>query len=208
MDFLTHLFLPTTVAYVVFRGVFQRPAACLLAPLGLLADFDKFLGWPGLLHSLVTLVPIAVGVLLVGYLVRDRTGYSTVAVCLLLSHLLLDVVDGGPVPLLSPFVATGVGLQYPVQVAFGQGPIGIGFEGPLVTLRTVAPRSGHNTYGFVNGTGVVSLLTFVTVVLGTRSGGGGDATLRSDPDRQTTGSGGPVTGSDGGGSDGSGGHGQ
>jgi hypothetical protein len=84
------------------------------------------------------------------------------------SHLLLDIVDGGPVPLLFPFLKTGLGLQYPMQTVFGEGVIGISFRGSLVTLRTVAPKPGFNTYGFIQGTGIASALLFGTVLLGDR----------------------------------------
>jgi len=185
MDFLTHLCLPVTVAYVLYREVFESPAILLLAGFGLLPDADKFLGMPGLLHSLVTLVPIAV--LLVGLerAVRGETTYATVAVALAFSHLLLDFVDGGPVPLLYPFVAEGIGLQYPIRTVFGQGPLGLAFEGPLVRLRVLAPRPGYNTYGFIKGAGVASLLAFLTVYFGTGRGERGATSSTRSPSNAT-----------------------
>jgi membrane-bound metal-dependent hydrolase YbcI (DUF457 family) len=167
MDFLTHLCLPVTVAYVLYREVFDSPATLLLAGFGLLPDADKFLGMPGMLHSLVTLVPIAVLLLALERGVRGETKYATIAVALAFSHLLLDFVDGGPVPLLFPFVLEGIGLQYPVRTVFGQGLLGLTFEGPLVRLRVLAPRPGYNTYGFIKGAGVASSLAFLAVYLGT-----------------------------------------
>ena len=167
MDFLTHLCLPMTVAYVLYREVFDSPVTLLLAGFGLLPDADKFLGMPGLLHSLVTLVPIAVLLLALERGVRGETTYATIVVALASSHLLLDFVDGGPVPLLFPFVLEGVGLQYPVRTVFGQGLLGLTFEGPLVRLRVLTPRPGYNTYGFIKGAGVASSLTFLAVYLGT-----------------------------------------
>ena len=73
---------------------------------------------------------------------------------------MLDFVGGGLVPLLFPVVKTGIGLEYPVRTVFGQGLIGLRLEGPLVALRTTAPRPGYNTYGFVKGAGVASMLLF------------------------------------------------
>ena len=171
MDFLTHLCLPVTVAYVLRPDLFESPATFLLAGFALLSDADKFLGMAGLLHSLVTLVPILAALLLLERVVRGETRYAWLAVTLSLSHLLLDLLDGGPVPLLAPFVWEGVGLQYPVRTLFGQGPLGLlWFEGPLVTLRVIAPEQGFNTYGFINGTGVMSALTFLVVYLGRETG--------------------------------------
>jgi hypothetical protein len=168
VDFLTHLFLPITVAAVWWPEVFESPAAVALGGFGLLGDFDKFLGMPGLTHSLVTIVPISLAVLGAEYWYRGRLAISPVVVALIASHLVLDFVDGGPVTLLFPFVETGIGLQYPVRTVFGAGPLGVWWEGPLVTLRTTAPRPGHNTYGFIKGAGVASLLAFVTVFWGLR----------------------------------------
>lgn len=163
MDFLSHLFIPLTAVYVVRRDLFDSPWLLGLAGFGLLSDFDKFLRMPGLLHSLVTLVPICLVVLALEYWLRGELRYAPVIVALVGSHLILDLLDGGPVPLLYPFVETGVGLRYPVQTVFGQGPIGLRFEGPLVALRTAGVRPENDTYGFLQGGGVASLLLFVVV---------------------------------------------
>lgn len=163
MDFLTHLFLPITVAIVWWPDVFESPFAVALGGFGLLADFDKFLGMPGLTHSLVTIGPISLAVLGAEYWYRGQLRISPVIVALITSHLVLDFVDGGPVPLLFPFVDAGIGLQYPVRTVFGEGPLGVWWEGPIVTLRTATPEPGHNTYGFIKGAGIASLLAFVAV---------------------------------------------
>lgn len=165
-DFLTHLFLPLTAVYVLRRDLFPSPVYLLLGGFGLLSDFDKFLGMPGLLHSLVTLVPICVAILAVERWWRGRLTYAPAIVALILSHLVLDFVVGGPVPLLYPFVTAGPGLQYPIRTVFGEGLLGLTFEGPIVHMRMVAPRPGHNTYGFIQGFGVANALLFFTVYLG------------------------------------------
>lgn len=166
MDFLAHLFLPLAVAFALRREWFESPAWFALAGFGLLPDFDKFLGAPGLLHSLVTIVPVSLVLLGASrYLDRKPTAVS-LAVAFVWSHLLLDVVDGGPVPLLFPLFETGIGLQYPAQTVFGAEPFGLAIRGPLVALRTTAPRAGFNAYGFINGFGVAAMLTFVAVYLG------------------------------------------
>lgn len=166
-DVLTHLFLPLTGAYVLRRDLFRSPMYLGLGAFGLLADFDKFLGYPGLLHSLVTLLPLCLVVVAGERWASGRSAYGPLIAALILSHLVLDFVDGGPVPLLYPFVDIGVGLEYPVRTVFGQGPLGVAFDGPLVQLRTAAPRGGFNTYGFIDGFGVASALLFLTVYMGT-----------------------------------------
>jgi len=161
VDFLTHIFLPLTVAFVLRRELFDHPAALGLAGFGLLSDFDKFLGTPGLMHSLVTIGPICVAILAAERLVRDEWVYGPLIAGFVASHLVLDFVDGGPVPLLYPFVERGVGLQYPAQTVFGEGPIGLQIEGSLVAARAATPRPGHNTYGFITGDGVAWMLVFL-----------------------------------------------
>lgn len=166
-DFLTHLFLPLTAVYVLRPDLFPTPAYLGLGAFGLLADLDKFLGHPGLTHSLVTLVPLCAAVLGVERWWRGESTYGPVVVALVLSHLLLDFLDGGPVPLLFPVVETGIGLEYPVRTVFGRGPVGLTFEGPLVRLRTSVPAGGFNTYGFIQGLGVANAALFATVYVGT-----------------------------------------
>lgn len=160
MDFLSHLFFPLTAAYLLRRELFDPPWLLGLAGFGLLSDFDKFLGAPGLLHSLVSIVPICIGVMTVEHWARGDLKYSPVIGALISSHLVLDFLDGGPVPLLFPFIKTGVGVEYPIRTVFGQGLFGLSFEGPLVALRTTAPQPGTNTYGFIQGGGVTSMLLF------------------------------------------------
>jgi len=46
VDFLSHLFVPLTAAYVLRRDLFASAWAVALAGFGLLADVDKFLGTP------------------------------------------------------------------------------------------------------------------------------------------------------------------
>lgn len=94
MDFLTHIFLPLTVAYVLKRELFETPAHLSLAGFGLLSDFDKFIGYPGLLHSFITLTPICLALLAGERWLRGRVVLSPLIVAFVLSHLLLDFIDG------------------------------------------------------------------------------------------------------------------
>ncbi|HET7323898.1 MAG TPA: hypothetical protein VFJ06_06170 [Halococcus sp.] len=52
MDALTHLFLPLTVAYILFPDRFADPRAFALGVFGLLPDADKYFGIQGVFHSL------------------------------------------------------------------------------------------------------------------------------------------------------------
>lgn len=180
MDALTHLFLPLAVGYAARPEWFESPAWFGVAAFGLLPDFDKLLGAPGLLHSLVAVVPLSAAMLAADRFVADRfvadqftagRKVGRAAAALVWSHLLLDVIDGGPVPVLFPLVEHGVGLRYPARVAFGVEPFGVAVRGPVVALRTTAPASGFDAYGFLNGFGVASALAFAGIYLGVEYGG-------------------------------------
>jgi hypothetical protein len=173
MDVLTHLFLPLLVGYVLRPDLFRQPQYLALGLFGLLADFDKLIGIPGLLHSLVTLLPICVGLLVLERLFRGEYQYSAIASGIALSHLPLDIVEGVTVPLFYPLITTGVGLGYPLGVTVGPeaGPLRFAFDGVPVTLEVGELRTGYavsegvegNEFGFVNGYGVATMLTFLLV---------------------------------------------
>ena len=164
---MTHIFFPLTVAYVLKQELFETPAHLSLAGFGLLSDFDKFLGQPGLLHSFVTLTPICLTLLAGERWLRGRVVLSPLIVAFVLSHLVLDFINGGPIWPLLPLIDTGIGLKYPVQTVFGEGSVGLIFQGPLIALKTgMTQPSGFNSYGFINGFGVASLLSFLVIYVG------------------------------------------
>jgi hypothetical protein len=174
MDPLTHVFLPLLVAYVIRPNLFRQPQYITLAGLGLLADLDKLIGRPGLLHSLLTLIPICLLLIAVERLIREEIHYSKFALLFTLSHLPLDIIEGVTVPLLFPLLTTGVGLGYPMEVVFGTGPLGFRFQGPPVALEIGELRTGHsaspdvetNTFGFINRFGVASALAWIVAFVG------------------------------------------
>ncbi len=165
MDLLTHLFLPLTVAYVLWPERFRHPEYAALAAFGIGPDVDKFLGTPGLLHSLVTLVPIVCLLVAVELTWRRAATLSGIVAAFLASHLVLDVLAGGRVPLLYPFVETGVGMAYPIVVEFGAGA-GVAFQGSPAGIEAASPRPDRTTYRLINGYGITSLLVFLVVVIG------------------------------------------
>lgn len=168
--FLAHLFIPLTAAYILFPDMFRRPRYLLLAGFGLLPDFDKLLAMPGLLHSLLTLGPLCLIVLVLERVCRSEYRYGPLIIGFVLSHLVLDFLNGGPVPLAFPLVETGIGLEYPVRTVFGRGPFGLPWlEGSIVHIRTVAPVPSNRTYGFITGLGVANAILFVIIYVG-RSG--------------------------------------
>lgn len=174
MDALTHVFLPLTVACVVVATRFPTPRYLALGAFGLAPDLDKLLGVPGLLHSALTIVPLCVALIALDRWRADVFPYGTIAAALVLSHLLLDFVDGSGAYLLYPLVETGVGLGYPATVTFGEGLLGVTFDGWPVVLETrsapvgfrESPFVASNTFGFVGPTGVASVLAFGAVWVG------------------------------------------
>lgn len=173
MDALTHVFLPLLMVYVLRPGLFSGPHYLAMGLFGLLADLDKLIGIPGLLHSLVTLVPICIGMLLLERAFRGEYHYSAIASVFTLFHLPLDVIEGVTVPLFYPVISTGVGLAYPMVLLVGPeaGPLWFTFDGLPISLEFGELRTGHavsddvdsNQFGFLNGYGVVTMLTFIVV---------------------------------------------
>jgi hypothetical protein len=166
MDVLTHLFLPITVAYAVRPDLFPSPWYFALAVFAVLSDFDKLLGIPGLLHSVFAVGAIGLGVGLFERRFSGTTTYATVATVFLASHLLLDLLDGGPVTFLYPLIETGVGLEYPTQIVFGDAVQDVAVRNPLPRVHVNTANTSREAYSLVNGYGILSALVFVTVYLG------------------------------------------
>lgn len=166
MDVLTHLFLPIAIAYAVRPDLFPSPWYFTLAGFAVLPDFDKFLGIPGLLHSVFAVGAIGFGVALLERRITGTMTYATVATVFLVSHLLLDFLDGGPVTFLYPIIETGVGLTYPTEIVFSDTVQDVAVRNPLPRVRTNPTNSSREAYSLVNGCGVLSILVFVTVYLG------------------------------------------
>ena len=166
MDVLTHLFLPITVAYAVRPDLFPSPWHFALAVFAVLPDFDKLLGTPGLLHSIFAVGAIGFGGALLERHFSGTKTYTTVATLFLASHLLLDFLDGGPVTFLYPLIETGVGLEYPTQIVFGDTVRDVAVRNPLPHVHAGATNSSREAYSLVNGYGILSALVFVTVYLG------------------------------------------
>ncbi|MFB1066361.1 metal-dependent hydrolase [Natrinema sp. H-ect4] len=168
MDLLTHLFLPLAVVYVLRPKLFENPLAFGVAGFAILPDLDKLVAVPGGLHSLLTLLPIALGVVVIERWSFGQLRYSPVIVGLLYSHLLLDLVEGDLVTLLAPLVTAGLELQYSSQVVFG-GEWPIMVRGELLSMVIRQPEagaggSGVSTYPLVRKYGVLSMLVFLAVV--------------------------------------------
>jgi hypothetical protein len=84
------------------------------------------------------------------------------------SHLFLDILDGGPVSFFYPFIKTGIGLEFPLEIAFHS--VSFSFQSAPIQLVYAVPNSGFNTYGMLSGFGVASLVLFALVYIGMRRG--------------------------------------
>jgi hypothetical protein len=168
MDFLTHLFLPITVAYVLRPELFPSPWYFLLAGFAVFPDVDKLFQLQGVLHSGIILGVIGMGVWSIERLQRNDSTYATLVTALLYSDLFLDVLDGGPVTFLYPFVDAGIGMTYPAELVVRNTFVVPEVHNPLpeVTVRT--PNRERETYPLVDGYGMLSAVTFFTVYVGQR----------------------------------------
>ncbi|MFC7133617.1 MULTISPECIES: metal-dependent hydrolase [Salinibaculum] len=165
MDLLTHLFLPVTVAYVLRPDLFRSPWYLTAGVVAIFPDVDKLLGVQGALHSVVTLGVIAFVFVALERHFRNEMVYAGLLSALLFSHLLLDFLDGGPVTVFYPFIETGVGLQYPTQLALDE-TLGVpSITQPVPELRVGTPSRSRSTYPLVTGYGVLSALTFGVIYL-------------------------------------------
>ena len=165
-DLLSHIFLPLILIYAV-RGEL-KPHYIALTPFALLPDLDKFLGVVGLLHSLVTITPLCLMLILLertaGKLANKNTyERSLIASFYVFSHLFLDVLDGGPVPLLYPFVKEGIGLVFSATLELGSNPSEFSVNNVLPQVVYEVPEPSKS-YGILSGFGVASAILFLLMV--------------------------------------------
>lgn len=166
MDLLTHVCLPLAVTVAIAPSVVRSPSMLAMGAFTVFPDVDKLVGTPGLFQSLLVLVPLSLGLFGLEQWLRGTRLLATLATAFLASHLLLDVLDGGPVTLLYPVVESGIGLRYPAVLTFGDGPLPISVHGPLVELVIDPVRTDGREYTFVTGFGLASVLLLASVVAG------------------------------------------
>ncbi|MEM0203264.1 MAG: metal-dependent hydrolase [Archaeoglobaceae archaeon] len=158
MDTLSHVFVPLTALYLI-KG--KLSPSYLLAFFAIFPDLDKLLRIPGLFHSLLTLIPLTASILFIEKHFRGSIKYSGLISFFIFSHLLLDLLDGGPVALLYPASKIGVGLEFPMRLVLGKG---ISIEGDAVRVVYSDPRIS-DSYEIFSGFGVVSAILFAIVCL-------------------------------------------
>ncbi len=166
-DLLSHVFLPLILIYAVRRKL--KPYHIALIPFTVLPDLDKFLGMVGLLHSLVTTIPLCLLLVLLewtaGKLTNKNTSYeySLIASFYILSHFFLDILDGGPVTLLYPFVKAGIGLSFPATLELGSNPFEFSINNIFPQLVYMVPKPSKS-YEILSGFGVASVILFLLIV--------------------------------------------
>jgi len=149
-----------------------KPYHIILIPFTILPDLDKLFE-VGLLHSLVTIVPISILLIFIeriaGKLMNKNSyEYSLTASFYMFSHLFLDILDGGPVTLLYPFVKTGIGLIFPATIELGLNPFNIQVKNLLPSLILTFPEESRS-YEIFSGFGVSSMILFLLIVFLNRS---------------------------------------
>ena len=167
-DLLSRIFLPLILIYATRREL--KLYHIIFIPFTILPDLDKFLGMVGLLHSLVTIIPICLLLMLlewtVGKLTNKNTSYfqySLIASFYIFSHLFLDILDGGPVTLLYPFVRVGVGLSFPASLELGSNPFEFSINNVFPQLVYEVPEPSKS-YEILSGFGVASAILFLLIV--------------------------------------------
>ena len=168
-DLLSHIFLPLILIYATRREL--KLYHMVLIPFTVLPDLDKFLGVVGLLHSLVTIVPLCLLSMLLEWTVRKLMNknmsyeYSLIASFYVFSHLFLDILDGGPVTLLYPFVKEGIGLVFPATLEFGYSMFEFHVNNIAPQLIWDIPNPSYgNSYGILSGFGVASAILFSSII--------------------------------------------
>lgn len=161
MDLLTHIFFPLTALYVLKKDLLNPPYHYLLVLFALLPDLDKLIGIPGLLHSLLTLTPLILAIFLIEKIFGGSGKISGIASIFILSHLLLDIVDGGIVPLLYPIITKGVGIIFPLKISVQD----LSILGAPIEVVYKEPKLSY-TYEILNGYGIVSLFIFAMIYVG------------------------------------------
>ena len=160
MDILTHIFIPLIFLYSIRK---LEREYILLIPFTLFPDLDKFIGTP-LLHSLV--VEFGIFLIFCGiecFIRKDvKCRYSMIAIAYILSHLIFDIFDGGPVYLLYPFVDVGVGLEFPMKLVIGNG---IEFKDVVPKVVYTTPHNVGEYGGVVSGFGFIAMFTFLLMIL-------------------------------------------
>ncbi len=139
-----------------------------LALFALLPDLDKLMGMPGLFHSILILGPLLLFFFLIERKLNGTKKYSTIIAFFVLSHLILDFLGDGIVTLFYPVMRTGVGLRYPLEIAFGEGVLEVTVRGSIEIVKT-APEPGFHSYeGLVTGYGVALSFAFLTIFFNDR----------------------------------------
>jgi len=165
-DLLSHIFLPLILIYAVRRKL--KPYHIVLIPFTVFPDLDKFLGVVGLLHSLVMIIPLCLLLMFIELTVRKLTNKnsyecSLIASFYVLSHLFLDILDGGPVTLLYPFVKAGIGLSFPATLELGSNPFEFSVNNISPQLIYEVPEPSKS-YEILSGFGVASAILFLLIV--------------------------------------------
>lgn len=132
------------------------------------SDTDKLLGLQGTFHSVLLLGIVGALLLLAERQIRAELTYTPLVAALLGSHLLLDLLDGGPIFLLVPGMSPGFGLTFPTTITLGTSPTSVGVAHLVPEISTGAVSQGPATYSLITGYGVLSVLVFVSIVGGRR----------------------------------------
>lgn len=160
MDALTHIFIPLTALYVLKKDLLNPSYHFLLVFFAWFPDLDKLLRIPGLFHSLLIIIPLIFVILLIEKQLGRNGKISGIAGIFIISHIILDVLEGGAVPLLYPIFSTGVGIIFPLKISIHDFSI----SGAPVEVVYEEPKLSY-TYEILSGYGLISFFIFAMVYL-------------------------------------------
>jgi len=162
MDILTHIFIPLTIIYFLEKELFNHYYIFALALFGLLPDFDKALGAPGVLHSIITLTLLLTPLFMIEKFTKGSKIYTSIIAFFIFSHLILDILDVSPIFPLYPFINKGLIVEFPLSISFNN----LSFIGPIIQITYVELKTGFNTYeGVISGFGIISMLLFISLFM-------------------------------------------
>ena len=156
MDVLSHTFLP--LIFLLGIGRLSK-RHIMISPASLLPDLDK-LFLTGLLHSLLVISPVLLAIAAAERKLKGNLETSLILSFFVLSHVFLDILDGGPVPVAYPAVSLGFGISYNAKIFVSNLTVSDIF--PSVEIREISPSESYELF---SGFGLASAIIFFMILI-------------------------------------------
>jgi len=160
MDLLTHIFLPLIFLFAI--GRFKKRYV-LFSPASMIPDLDK-LFLVGFLHSLFIILPILIAAAALEKKLRNSLEISSILSFFILSHLFLDILDGGPVAIAYPLSSLGIGVSFNAKIFVSN--LTVSDLIPDVEIREIR---ASESYWLFSGFGFASMILFLLMLFKAKS---------------------------------------